>query len=87
MFDFEGGETNQKRGCDRLLRGLFVAHGIPGHIRSDNGPEFIAAGLRPWLDKSGAGPLHIAPGSPWENGNAVSFNSRLKDEFPGCEIL
>lgn len=70
-----------------VLRGLFIAHGIPEHIRSDNGPEFIAAGLRSWLDHSGVGPLYIAPGSPWENGYAESFNSRLRDEFLGCEVF
>ena len=70
-----------------VLRGLSVAHGIPEHIRSDNGPEFIAAGLRSWLARSGVGPLSISPGSPWENGYAESFNSRLKDEFLGCEIF
>ena len=70
-----------------VLRGLFIAHGIPEHIRSDNGPEFIAAGLQSWLDHSGVGPLYISPGSPWENGYAESFNSRLRDEFLGCEVF
>lgn len=70
-----------------VLRGLFIAHGIPEHIRSDNGPELIATGLQNWLQQSGVGPLYIAPGSPWENGYAESFNSRLRDEFLACEIF
>ncbi len=70
-----------------VLRGLFLAHGIPEYIRSDNGPEFIASGLRSWLDHSNVGPLYISPGSPWENGYAESFNSRLRDEFLGCEVF
>lgn len=70
-----------------VLRGLFIAHGVPEHIRSDNGPEFIATGLQQWLDHSGVGPLYISPGSPWENGYAESFNSRLRDEFLGCEVF
>ena len=69
------------------MRGLFLAHGVPEHIRSDNGPEFIAAGLQTWLGRSGVGPLYIAPGSLWENGYAESFNSRLRDEFLGCEVF
>jgi len=68
-----------------VLRGLFVAHGVPEHIRSDNGPEFIAQGLREWLKRSAVGPLYIEPGSPWENGYAESFHSKLRDEFLGCE--
>jgi transposase InsO family protein len=70
-----------------VLRGLFIAHGIPDHIRSDNGPKFIASGLRQWLAHSDVGPLYISPGSPWENGYAESFNSRLRDEMLGCEVF
>ena len=66
------------QGLIDVLRGLFLAHGVPAHIRSDNGPEFIAVGLQSWLDRSGVGPLYIAPGSPWENGYSESFNSRLR---------
>ena len=28
---------------------LFVTRGIPAHIRSDNGPEFVAVALRHWI--------------------------------------
>jgi transposase InsO family protein len=42
--------------------------GIPLHLRSDNGPEFIAPELRKWLGSLGTGTLYIEPGSPWENG-------------------
>ena len=30
-------------------------------------------------------PLPVAPGSPWENGYAESFNSRFRDEFLEAE--
>jgi transposase InsO family protein len=33
----------------QCLTDLFVTHGPPEHIRSDNGPEFIAIDLRPFL--------------------------------------
>ena len=69
-----------------VLCGLFVAHGVPSHIRSDNGPEFIAKALREWLERSSAGPLYIQPGSPWENGYAESFHSKVRDEFLGGEV-
>ena len=57
-----------------VLRGVFIAHGIPEFIRSDNGPEFIVAGLRSWLNRMGVGSLSTSPGSPWENGYAESFD-------------
>ncbi len=65
---------------DRLSE-LFVMYGIPEHIRSDNGPEFIAKAIRDWLSKLGVKTLYIEPGSPWENGFTESFNSRLRDEL------
>ena len=52
----------------QCLTDLFVAHGPPQHIRSDNGPEFAAKAVRQWLGKLGVKTLFIEPGSPWENG-------------------
>ncbi len=69
------------------LRVLFEIYGVPDHIRSDNGPEFIAHALRRWLGQRGVGTLFIAPGSPWENGYSESFNSRLRDELLNRELF
>jgi transposase InsO family protein len=55
--------------------------GPPRRVRSDNGPEFAACAVRDWLEASGSGALYVAPGSPWQNGFAESFHSRLRDEF------
>jgi len=66
---------------------LFVRHGPPEHIRSDNGPEFIATALREWLGRLGTKTLYIEPGSPWENGYCESFNSKLRDELLAREIF
>jgi len=52
----------------QCLTDLFVTHGPPEHIRSDNGPEFIAINVREWLGRIGVKTLYIEPGSPWENG-------------------
>ena len=68
-----------------VLRDLFQYRGVPGHIRSDNGPEFISKSVRSWLDASGVQTLYIEPGSPWENGYNESFNSKLRDEFLNLE--
>jgi putative transposase len=64
-----------------VLAGLIAGRGAPVHLRSDNGPEFIAAEIREWLEAAKVGPLYIEPGSPWENGYCESFNARLRDEL------
>lgn len=68
-----------------VLSWLFLTKGIPDHIRSDNGPEFIAKELRSWLERVKVKTLYIEPGSPWENGYVESFNSRLRDELLNLE--
>jgi putative transposase len=69
------------------LADVMVMKGVPEHIRSDNGPEFVAKDLRKWLADTGAKTLSIEPGSPWENGYCESFNSKLRDEFLNGEIF
>jgi putative transposase len=69
------------------LADLFVEHGPPEHIRSDNGPEFAAKAVRQWLGRLGVKTLFIEPGSPWENGYCESFNSKLRDELLNGEIF
>ena len=68
-----------------VLVELFRIRGVPKHIRSDNGPEFIAKVIRRWLSHAGVETLYVAPGSPWENGYAESFHSRLRDELTNRE--
>lgn len=69
------------------LADAMLHYGIPEHIRSDNGPEFIAKKLRRWLARLGTKTLYIEPGSPWENGYCESFNGKLKDECLKGEIF
>ena len=71
----------------RTLTGLMLKHGIPKHIRSDNGPEFVAKAVRDWLSRLEVGTLFIEPGSPWENGYVESFNGKLRDELLNGEIF
>jgi putative transposase len=68
-----------------VLAALVRRRGAPRHIRSDNGPEFIAQAIRTWLAAEGVGVLYVAPGAPWENGYAESFHSRLRDELLNAE--
>ncbi len=70
-----------------VLSDLFILRGIPGHIRSDNGPEFVAQAVREWIAAVGAKTAYIEPGSPWENGYCESFNSKLRDELLNGEIF
>jgi len=70
-----------------LVSEVMLIRGLPGHLRSDNGPEFIAAALRRYLAQAGVATLYIAPGSPWENGYAESFHSRLRDELLNAELF
>ena len=69
------------------LSDLFILRGVPGHVRSDNGPEFIAKAVREWIAAVGAKTAFIEPGSPWENGYCESFNSKLRDELLNSEIF
>lgn len=70
-----------------VLSDLFILRGVPGHIRSDNGPEFIAKAVRDWIKAVGARTVYIEPGSPWENGYCESFNAKLRDELLNGEIF
>ena len=70
-----------------VLTDLFILRGVPGNIRSDNGPEFVAEAVRKWIGAVGARTAYIEPGSPWENGYIESFNARFRDELLNGEIF
>ena len=69
------------------LSDQFILRGVPDHIRSDNGPEFVARAVRDWIAAVGARTAYIEPGSPWKNGYCESFNARLRDELLNGEIF
>jgi transposase InsO family protein len=62
-----------------VLSKAIEAYGAPEHIRSENGPEFIARTVRDGLANRGIRTLYIDPGSPSQNGYVESFNSRFRD--------
>lgn len=70
-----------------VLQSLFAQRGRPEFLRSDNGPEFVARKLQTWLAEAGTQTHYIAPGSPWQNGFAESFHSRLRDECLNGEVF
>lgn len=73
------------RAVEGILAGVVRGRGAPAHIRSDNGPEFIARAIRAWMASVGLETLYIDPGAPWENGYAESFNSKVRDELLNVE--
>lgn len=70
-----------------VLARLMVDRGAPGHVRCDNGPEFIADGIRAWLASLDVGTLYIEPGAPWQNPFVESFNGKLRDELLDRELI
>jgi putative transposase len=50
-----------------VLSDLFILRGVPAHIRSDNGPEFVSKAVQEWIAAVGAKTAYIERGSPWEN--------------------
>jgi putative transposase len=72
---------------DQFSWGGSILRGVPGFIRSDNGPEFVAQAVRNWITAVGARAAYIEPGSPWENGYVESFNARFRDELLNGEIF
>ena len=69
------------------LADLFVTHGVPVHVRSDNGPAFTAELVRLWLHGLQVQTWFIEPGSPWENGSVESFTGTLRDELLDRELF
>ena len=69
------------------LQYLFAVRGAPQHIRSDNGPEFIARKIQRWLNRAAVRTLYVGKASPWENGYVESFKGKLRDELLNRELF
>ena len=69
------------------LQYLFAVRGAPEHVRSDNGPEFVAKEVQQWLRRAAVRTLYIQKASPWENGYVESFNGKLRDELLDRELF
>jgi putative transposase len=37
-----------------VLSDLFILRGVPGHVRSDNRPEFVGKAVQAWITTVGA---------------------------------
>jgi putative transposase len=63
-----------------VLEPLVATHGAPHCGRRDNGPEFIALGVRTWLAQPRMRTLSSTPGRPWQNGYGESCHGTGRDE-------
>ena len=70
-----------------IVEAAMERYGVPEHLRSDNGPEFIAYAIQDWLAAQKVKTLYITPGSPWENGHIESFHGKLRDECLNRELF
>ncbi len=69
------------------LEAAIALYGAPEHIRSDNGPEFIAYAIQDWLKENKIKAIYIEPGAPWENGHIESFHDKFRDELLNREVF
>jgi transposase InsO family protein len=74
-------------GVSGFLEVLVLQRGAPGNVRSDNGPEFVAAAVKEWAAEQAIRPHYIEPGSPWENGHVESFHGKFRDECLNREVF
>ena len=70
-----------------IVEAAMERYGVPEHLRSDNGPEFIADAVQDWLKSKGVKTIYIQPGSPWENAYIESFHDKLRDECLNRELF
>ncbi len=70
-----------------VLTALVAQHGAPGHLRSDNGAEFVATAVQVWLAECGVETLYIEPGKPWQNGKEERFNGTVRDECLNLHVF
>lgn len=71
----------------RVVAAAMAHYGVPAHLRSDNGPEFIAYAIQDWLRDRQVKTIYITPGAPWENAYIESFHDKLRDECLNREIF
>jgi len=62
------------------LSDLFILRGVPGHVRSDNGPEFLGEAFVQWAKLNGMAIRYIQPGKPNQNAYIERFNRTFREE-------
>jgi putative transposase len=57
------------------------SYGQSEHLRSENGPEFIAYAIKDWFADLKIRTIYITHDSPWEKAQIESFHDKFKDEY------
>ena len=70
-----------------IVEATMGRYGMPTHLRSDNGPEFIAYAIQDWFKEKNVKTLYITLGSSWENAYIESLHDKLRDECLNREIF
>ena len=65
----------------RALNELIAVRGVPGNIRSDNGPEFISHLMEAWCEAQQVSWHFIQPGRPMQNAYIERKNGSMRREL------
>ena len=80
-----GRDRHQAAAVIDALSDLFILRGIPGHIRSDNGPEFVAMAVR----EVGLPPLEPRPPTSSEavHGRTATVKASTRSSMTNCSTV
>ena len=69
------------RRVQRVLDRIVAYRGLPGNIRSDNGPEFISHLMEQWCEANKVTWHYIQPGKPTQNAFIERQNGSMRKEL------
>jgi putative transposase len=69
------------RRVQRVLDSIVAWRGLPGNIRSDNGPEFISHLMEQWCEANKVSWHYIQPGKPTQNAFIERQNGSMRKEL------
>ena len=64
-----------------VLADLFLTHGRPDNIRSDNGPEYVSARVQNWAKRRGIRLAYTQPGKPQQNSYVERYNRTVRYDW------
>ncbi|XP_058796647.1 uncharacterized protein K02A2.6-like [Phymastichus coffea] len=79
IIDFKTDTTAEKLICS--MRKIFARHGLPEHIVSDNGRQFVSEKFKKFLSELGIKQSFSPPYHPATNGAAENFVGIFKDKI------